>query len=119
MDFVRTARDEGLTIPVVFMGYANPFMAYGELNLVHDCKKVGVGGFIIVDLPPEEAVDFRTLCRLKGLSYIPLIAPSTSRERIKSLVSVADSFIYVVSEMGVTGARSQGLSNVCNATSQL
>jgi tryptophan synthase len=72
--------------------------------MLQDCKAVGVNGFIMVDLPPEEAVRFRGHCNTYGLSYIPLIAPSTSEKRMKLLCSIADSFIYVVSRMGVTGA---------------
>jgi len=63
-----------------------------------------VNGFIMVDLPPEEAVRFRQHCTNYGLSYVPLIAPATSEKRMKLLCSIADSFIYVVSRMGVTGA---------------
>ncbi|KAI8612038.1 tryptophan synthase alpha chain-domain-containing protein, partial [Chytriomyces sp. MP71] len=64
-----------------------------------------VDGFIVVDLPPMEAAKFRGLCAEHGLSYIPLIAPATTDARIKNLVSIADSFIYVVSRYGVTGAQ--------------
>lgn len=110
LSFVKTARASGLTVPVVLMGYANPFLSYGEVDLISQCQEVGICGFIIVDLPPDEAVSFRSTCAKKGLSYIPLIAPSTSEERIQNLVAVADSFIYVVSAMGVTGARSSGIS---------
>jgi tryptophan synthase len=91
------------------MGYANPFISYGPESLVDKCKLIGVDGFIIVDLPPEESTLFRSLCTSRGLSYIPLIAPSTSEERIGALVGAADSFVYVVSAMGVTGARSDGV----------
>ena len=69
----------------------------------------------MVDLPPEEAVRFRGHCNTYGLSYIPLIAPSTSEKRMKLLCSIADSFIYVVSRMGVTGATgalSSGISEL-------
>jgi tryptophan synthase len=86
------------------MGYYNPLLAYGEERLLKDCKSVGVNGFIMVDLPPEEAVRFRQQCTEYGLSYVPLIAPATSEKRMKLLCSIADSFIYVVSRMGVTGA---------------
>jgi tryptophan synthase len=79
-------------------------LAYGEERLLKDCKSVGVNGFIMVDLPPEEAVRFRQQCTEYGLSYVPLIAPATSEKRMKLLCSIADSFIYVVSRMGVTGA---------------
>lgn len=92
-------------MPIVFMGYYNPFLNYGERKLMIDCKKAGVDGFIIVDLPPEEAIKFRDLTAEFSLSYIPLITPTTTESRIKRLVSIASSFIYVVSVSGVTGAR--------------
>ncbi|KAJ3394265.1 tryptophan synthetase [Entophlyctis sp. JEL0112] len=115
LEFVASARLQGLTVPVVFMGYYNPFLIYGERKLMAECAKVGVDGFIVVDLPPMEAVKFRGLCTEFGLSYIPLIAPSTTDTRIKALTSIADSFIYVVSTLGVTGARaavSSGLAGL-------
>ena len=86
------------------MGYYNPLLAYGEEQMLKDAKDAGVDGFIMVDLPPEEAVRFRNLCARAGLSYVPLIAPATSESRMKLLCKIADSFIYVVSRMGVTGA---------------
>lgn len=101
---VRDARSQGLTVPVLFMGYYNPLLAYGEERLLRDCQGVGVNGFIMVDLPPEEAVRFRRHCAAFGLSYVPLIAPATSEKRMKLLCGIADSFVYVVSRMGVTGA---------------
>ncbi|RDW82356.1 tryptophan synthase [Coleophoma cylindrospora] len=104
LQIVRDARKRGLRAPVLFMGYYNPMLSYGEDRLLKDCKEAGVNGFIIVDLPPEEAVTFRDFCKKGGLSYVPLIAPATSEARMKLLCKLADSFIYVVSRMGVTGA---------------
>lgn len=104
LEMVRKARKNGLTIPVLFMGYYNPLLSYGEERMLKDGKEAGVNGFIMVDLPPEEAVRFRNHCRKAGLSYVPLIAPATSEARMKLLCKIADSFIYVVSRMGVTGA---------------
>ncbi|KAF3387523.1 hypothetical protein F1880_001514 [Penicillium rolfsii] len=104
LQMVREARNRGLTAPVVFMGYYNPVRAYGEEKMLGDCKSAGVNGFIMVDLPPEEAVRFRGVCKGFGLSYIPLVAPSTPDSRIQMLCSIADSFVYVVSRMGVTGS---------------
>jgi len=72
--------------------------------MLKDCREAGVNGFIMVDLPPEEAVRFRNNCKKQGLSYVPLIAPATSDKRMQLLCKIADSFIYVVSRMGVTGA---------------
>ncbi|KAJ2745323.1 hypothetical protein GGI20_002255 [Coemansia sp. BCRC 34301] len=102
---VSEARARGLQIPVLFMGYYNPIMQYGERNLVERCAQAGIDGYIVVDLPPEEAVSFRALCAEFGQSYVPLITPSTSEARIGRLVKIADSFVYVVSRSGVTGAR--------------
>ncbi|KAJ2815802.1 hypothetical protein GGI24_005933, partial [Coemansia furcata] len=102
---VSEARARGLQIPVLFMGYYNPIMQYGERNVVERCAQAGIDGYIVVDLPPEEAVTFRALCAEFGQSYVPLITPSTSEARIRRLVKIADSFVYVVSRSGVTGAR--------------
>ncbi|RMZ87701.1 hypothetical protein DV736_g5074, partial [Chaetothyriales sp. CBS 134916] len=104
LDQVRKARKAGLRVPIIFMGYYNPLLRYGEDKMLRDCQQAGVNGFIMVDLPPEEAVKFRQSCRKYKLSYVPLIAPATSEKRMKLLCKIADSFIYVVSRMGVTGA---------------
>ncbi|KAF1345434.1 tryptophan synthase-like protein [Delphinella strobiligena] len=104
LQMVRDARKKGLKTPVMLMGYYNPVLSYGEERMLKDSKEAGVNGFIMVDLPPEEAVRFRNHCTKAGLSYIPLIAPATSESRMKLLCKIADSFIYVVSKMGVTGA---------------
>ncbi|KAL4896953.1 tryptophan synthase beta subunit-like PLP-dependent enzyme [Aspergillus ambiguus] len=104
LEMVRSARRKGLKAPVLFMGYYNPILQYGESKLLAHCMEAGVNGLIIVDLPPEEAVRFRNGCTKTGLSYVPLIAPSTTEDRMKTLCSMADSFIYLVSRMGVTGA---------------
>ncbi|CAG7939259.1 unnamed protein product [Penicillium salamii] len=104
LEIIKKARAQGLTVPVLLMGYYNPVRAYGEYELLQDSKAAGANGFIIVDLPPEEAVRFRKSCKTQGLSYIPLIAPSTTDDRMDMLCEIADSFIYVVSRMGVTGA---------------
>ncbi|KAI9152446.1 hypothetical protein H9P43_009237 [Blastocladiella emersonii ATCC 22665] len=105
LGFVRAARDRGLTVPVLFMGYYNPFLQHGEAKLMRDCAAAGVDGFIVVDLPPEESAVFRAEANKHALSYVPLITPSTSLARIEALAPVADSFIYVVSRNGVTGER--------------
>ncbi|CAZ79676.1 unnamed protein product [Tuber melanosporum] len=113
---VLNARGKGLKVPVLFMGYYNLVLSYGEQELVKDCREAGVNGFIICDLPPEKAVKFKRFCNNECLSYVPLIAPSTKPSRLKFLCSMADSFIYVVSRMGTTGASgtlSAGLGDLC------
>lgn len=66
LQMVRDARKKGLKVPVLFMGYYNPILSYGEEKLLKDCREAGVNGFIIVDLPPEEAVSFRNFCAKGG-----------------------------------------------------
>lgn len=63
---MEQARARGLKAPVVLMGYYNPILAYGEQNAVSDAKKAGANGFIVVDLPPEEAELFRGCCTKEG-----------------------------------------------------
>jgi len=63
---VRDARKKGLRAPVLCMGYYNPMLRYGEERLMKDCAEAGVNGFIVVDLPPEEAITFRKHCSKAG-----------------------------------------------------
>jgi tryptophan synthase len=62
LEMVRSARKQGLQAPVLLMGYYNPVLQYGEVRLLQEAKEAGVNGFIMVDLPPEEAIRFRNLC---------------------------------------------------------
>ena len=105
IDMVAAARAKGLTVPVVLMGYYNPFLAFGLDKLMDKCKAAGVDGFIVVDLPPEEGASFVTTASSRGLSYIPLVSPTSTNERINYLSTNAGSFLYCVSVTGVTGAR--------------
>ena len=66
MDILREARRSGVTIPVVLMGYYNPLLIYGEERVINAAKEAGANGFIIVDLPPEEALTFRDYCTKAG-----------------------------------------------------
>lgn len=66
LQMVKEARKRGLNVPVLFMGYYNPILAYGEQKLLVDSRTAGVNGFIIVDLPPEDALRFRKSCKTEG-----------------------------------------------------
>lgn len=103
--FAEDARAAGFRLPLIFMGYYNPVLAYGERRTAARARDAGVDGFIVVDLPPEEAADFLAACRAYGRRFIPLVAPTTKDERIPLLASVTDAFLYCVSVTGVTGAR--------------
>ncbi|CAM9794650.1 unnamed protein product, partial [Discosporangium mesarthrocarpum] len=105
LEYVRQARSRGLTAPVILMGYLNPLLAYGLDQLMVDAQDAGADGFIVVDLLPEEGVDFISKARANGLSFIPLVSPTTTADRLPFVTSAADSFVYCVSVTGVTGAR--------------
>lgn len=105
LGFVSEARAQGLRAPVMLMGYYNPILAYGEERLAADASLAGADGFIVVDLPPEEAASFLAACRAHDLSFVPLVAPTTAEERIEKLAAVADAFLYCVSVTGTTGQR--------------
>jgi tryptophan synthase len=105
LDMVSQARELGLTVPVVLMGYYNPFLQYGIEKLCQDARKAGADGFIVVDLPPEEGIELNEACLNNGLSNVPLVAPTSSEKRIAALTNMASTFLYCVSVTGVTGAR--------------
>src|SRR6185312_10998005 len=102
-DFVAEARSQGLKAPVLFMGYYNPILARGEARSVEEAAGAGADGFIVVDLPPDEAGSFIAACRGSDMNFVPLIAPTTSEERIAGVAAAGDAFIYCVSMTGTTG----------------
>ncbi len=107
LEMVRELRRRGVQTPIMLMGYVNPILAYGEASYVRDAAEAGVDGFIVPDLPPEEAEDFDALTVEAGLSLIQFLAPTSNQSRIDRVTARARGFIYLVSVTGVTGARSQ------------
>ncbi len=102
---VHELRDAGIETPAMMMGYMNPLMAYGMAAYVRDAKAAGVDGFIVPDLPPEESAELEQLAQEHGLAYIHFLAPTSTPERIQTVVERSTGFIYMVSLTGVTGAR--------------
>jgi tryptophan synthase alpha chain len=100
-------RQRGITTPILLMGYYNPIIAYGEDNFVRDAAYAGVDGLIIPDLPIEEAGLLAEETRKSGLSLVYFLAPTSHHQRIGRVISQANGFIYIVSVLGVTGARSR------------
>lgn len=90
--------------PLVLFTYLNPILAYGELALPKAAIEHGVDGLLVVDLPPEEGAELRSLAKELDLALIPLVAPTTSEERALRIVKDARGFVYYVSLTGVTGA---------------
>ena len=103
--FVEELRKD-VSIPMVFMTYANVVYSYGAEKFISTCQRIGIDGLILPDLPFEEKEEFLPLCRQYGVDLISLIAP-TSADRIAMIAKDADGFIYIVSSLGVTGVRTQ------------
>lgn len=117
-NLVRRIRTNS-NIPLVLMGYYNPVLKYGLENFARDAAEAGIDGTIIPDLPLEEAGDWMKFAMAYGLANILLVAPNTPEDRIKKIVRASKGFIYYVSVLGITGARtslppqvSEGLSRV-------
>ena len=102
---VRRLRARGVEAPLIFMGYYNPYLSYGLERFVEDAALAGVDGLIVPDLPAEESGQLAALCGEHGLHLIPLLAPTSTDERIAAACKAAGGFIYCVSLTGVTGAR--------------
>ncbi len=93
-------------VPVVIMTYYNPVFHLGLEKFLSAAKEHRVDGFIVPDLPVEEAADFKKTAEAKGLDTVFLAAPSTSNERLPKIVAASSGFLYLVSRFGVTGAKS-------------
>ena len=104
-DFVRDLRKD-VTVPMVFMTYANVVFSYGSEKFISICREIGIDGLILPDIPFEEKEEFSEICRRYGVDLISLIAP-TSESRIGMIAKEAEGFIYLVSSLGVTGVRSE------------
>ena len=104
-DLVRDLRRD-VTIPLVFMTYANVVFSYGAEKFIATCREIGIDGLILPDLPFEEKEEFQPLCTRYDVDLISLIAP-TSHQRIAKIAKEASGFLYIVSSLGVTGVRSE------------
>jgi tryptophan synthase alpha chain len=100
---IARMRKKGLRMPLVLFTYFNPIHRYGVKKFVSDAARAGVDGVLNLDLPPEEADGFTKLMTAKDVHPIYLIAPTTPRNRIRSVVKNARGFVYYVSREGVTG----------------
>lgn len=104
-DLVRELRQD-VTVPMVFMTYANVVFSYGAERFISSCRQIGIDGLILPDLPFEERDEFLPTCRKYGIDLISLIAP-TSDNRIAMIAKEAEGFLYIVSSLGVTGTRAK------------
>ncbi len=99
------AREAGVSIPLVMMGYYNPILQFGIEAFTHAAAEAGIDGLIVPDLPPEEAGALGTACQAHDLDLIFLAAPTSSSARLQEIAEATRGFLYLVSVTGVTGAR--------------
>ena len=100
---------------IVLMGYLNPFLQYGLERFAADAAQAGVSGCIVPDLPLDESAPVRTTLKVHGIDLIALVGQNTSEERMREYAAVSEGYVYVVSVLGTTGART-GLPPQVEAT---
>jgi tryptophan synthase alpha chain len=106
LEMIREHRAR-INAPIVLFTYANPILRMGEEAFVAAAKSAGVDGVLMLDLPVEEAGAFRQRLAAAGLDPIFLVSPTTTDERIRASAALGAGFLYVISRLGVTGARDQ------------
>ena len=91
--------------PVILMGYYNMIFQFGENKFIKECKKSGVNGLIVVDLPWPENKNFAKKCKKNLIDYIQLISPTTSQKRMKKIIQDSHVMIYYISMLSTTGGK--------------
>lgn len=115
IEMVKSARAEGLKVPLAFMTYANPVFNYGIERFAERCVECDVCAVIIPEIPFEEKHEMSDIFEAHNVNMISLVAP-TSHERIEMIASEAEGFIYCVSSMGVTGMRKELATEIISDT---
>ena len=104
LDIVSKFRARNEVTPIVLMGYLNPVEIMGVDNFVRRAQKEGVDGVLMVDMPPAEAGVLNAKLKEVNIDSIFLVAPTTTQERVKSILNMTSGYVYYVSLKGVTGA---------------
>ena len=91
--------------PVILMGYYNMIYQYGDDNFINICRKVGVDGLIVVDLPYPENKVFAKKCKKKNITFVQLVSPTTSQKRMKGIIKDSHGMIYYISMLSTTGGK--------------
>ncbi len=118
-EIISGFREEDNITPIILMGYFNPIYNYGTEKFINKILSLGVDGIIIVDLPPEEDVEFCDMAIEKGLSFIRLATPTTDSVRLSKIMQKTDGFLYYVSITGVTGSMKPDIVKVKEAISDI
>ena len=93
------------TKPIILMGYYNMIFQYNENKFLDKCKNVKVDGLIVVDLPYPENKSFALKCKKKGINFIQLVSPTTSKKRLKKIIKDSHDMIYYISMLSTTGGK--------------
>ena len=119
LGMVREFRQQDNETPVVLMGYLNPVEVKGYPEFAAAASEAGVDGVLVVDMPPEEAVDLVSALEAKDLNMIFLVAPTTDTQRIEAITRAGSGFVYYVSLKGVTGAGHLDIDAVKDRVSEI
>ncbi|PKL99026.1 MAG: tryptophan synthase subunit alpha, partial [Gammaproteobacteria bacterium HGW-Gammaproteobacteria-7] len=103
LECVRRFREQDTATPLVLMGYLNPVEIHGLEHFASEAAVAGVDGVLLVDLPPEEAAETRTILNGHQLALISLAAPTTRPDRLQRMAAESQGYLYYVSYAGVTG----------------
>ena len=117
-DQIETVSEQ-LQAPLVMMSYLNPLLAFGYKELAQRAKEVGVGGFIVPDLPLEESYELQSSLENMGLGLIQLITPATPIDRMVDLCAASKGFVYAVTMTGITGSDSGLATNLAKYLDQI
>ena len=93
------------TKPIILMGYYNMIFQYNENKFIDKCKKSKIDGIIVVDLPYPENKRFALKCKKKGINFIQLVSPTTSRKRLKQIIKDSHDMVYYISMLSTTGGK--------------
>ena len=102
---VKNFKKSKKNTPVILMGYYNMIFQYGDNNFINICRKVGVDGLIVVDLPYPENKSFAKKCQKKNISFIQLVSPTTSLSRMKKIIKDSHDMVYYISMLSTTGGK--------------
>jgi tryptophan synthase alpha chain len=105
-DMVRRFRKDDRETPILLMGYYNLVYQRGAKRFCREAAEAGVDGFILVDLPPEEADELKPHAAAAGIDTVLLTAPTTDDKRLPAVLKYSAGFVYFVSVLGVTGTKS-------------
>ena len=109
---VEIFRKSNKNTPIVLMGYYNPIYKYGVKKFLFDIKKVGIDGLIIVDLPPEADEEVCIPSNKIGIDFIRLATPTSSIDRLPTIIKNASGFLYYISVLGITGSKTPELNSI-------